>query len=1038
MYRSVTLILVWCLLWTAGCRFDPDLSGLRQCETTDDCATYGEGLVCQDGDCQQPDVQCSVDADCIALLTDLEACEAPVCDAAGQCQVQPAPTGTSCADSGTCAPGRCDEEGSCVIVPDDTLCDNGQFCDGEEACIPDAATADERGCVAGEPRDVEDGVSCTVGSCDEEADAIVQDCSACDCCGDDDSRCGEGRQAPQCFGWTCSETSYTCQLTPSDVGEACDDGVACTMGDTCDASQTCTGTPSNPLCDDGAFCNGEEVCDPTARNRNAQGCIPGDDIVSDGINCTIDTCDEAADEVFNDRSGCSCQGDSDCQARCFVGSCVGSVCAFEPAPEGTACDDGLACTTGDACDGAQRCLGTPDDATCDDGAFCTGAERCAPDDPSRNELGCITTQPMLDDGVACTLDSCDEETDQILHDDTNCACTTDSDCRATCRIGRCVDDSCTFEPEPPGTPCDDGIACTTEDVCSSNQECRGRADDTSCDDGSFCNGAETCQPDSANQDERGCVVGILEIDDGIPCTRDFCDEEADSIVNDNADCDCRTDDDCVQTCQAGSCVNFTCQFEPAPGAPCDDGIGCTVDDTCSAELECVGMVSDAACDDTLFCNGPEVCTPDNPDANDQGCTPGRPPNLDDGLDCTVDTCDEELGQVVHDSSTCQCTLDEECDDTACIDFSCDQGACVATQINAGAPCDDGFACTTEGTCNAEGLCVAGSPMDANCADSAYCNGAETCQPDSPNADGFGCLAGTPPLDTTVLDPCETAICDDDTDQIVVDNSACCVPGSEGPFYLDSCFDGIDNDCNDSTDSDDEACAFAPDQFAGLVLWLDATRGVDVSAFGGISNWDDRSPEDNDADGDFLDWLRPRPRDNAQNGRRVIDFDGGDDRLYLDNNSDYDFGTSAVFFVVFKVDGLSNNWQAIIAQGDDSWRIHRFGSSNLISFGTSSEDGSHDLASTSPIDDGGYHIVSAVFDNGAKSLYFDGALEGTATTDSRINASDRPIRIGENSQRDDRHWNGRIGEILIYNGNLSEDQRRGIEVALAQRWGLTLR
>ena len=1037
MRHTILIANVLLLLWSAGCTFDSAVLESRRCETSEDCSAQGEGLVCLSGYCQQPEAQCSADADCAALLTDLEACEVATCGAGGQCEAQPAPTGTACAGSGTCAPGRCDDAGACVIVPDDTLCANGLFCDGDEVCQPGAADADERGCVAGAPPVVDDGVACTVGSCDEEADQIVQDCDACECCGEE-TACGEGRNAPQCFAWVCSE-SYTCQLAPSAPGDACDDGVPCTAGDACDAEQNCVGAPSDGICDDGVFCNGSEACDPDARNRDEQGCVPGADILSDGINCTIDSCDEESDVVNHDTSGCECEGDSDCQARCFVGACVNAVCTFEPASAGSPCNDGLTCTAGDACDAEQNCVGTPDDAACDDGLYCSGVERCAPDDPSRSELGCVTTRLMIDDGLACTVDSCDEENDQIIHDESNCECESDADCEATCRVGACVNSACVFEPEPVGTACDDGVACTMDDACDASQQCRGRADDASCSDGAFCNGAETCQPDSANQDEQGCVVGTLEIDDGVPCTRDFCDEDADRLVNDPTDCECRSDADCVETCRVGTCDNFACTFVDAPGATCDDGVACTTDDTCTDALTCVGTPNNPTCSDGAFCNGAETCQPDSNDADDDGCVPGLAPNVDDGLTCTEDSCDEVNDVIVNDTAACQCIGDDDCQDTACATFRCDNGACVVDAINNDAVCDDGIACTGDGVCQEDGSCAPGAADDASCSDGAFCNGAETCQPASPTADGDGCVPGVDPL-TTAPDPspCEVLSCDEQGDAVVVDDSACCVAGSEGPFYDASCFDGFDNDCNGDQDGADGACAFAPAQFPGLILWLDATVGVDIGTFGGVSDWDDRSGSGNDGEGDFLDWLRPRRRDNAQNGRRVVDFDGGDDRIYIDDSNDFNFGDTATFFVVFKVDGLSSDWQALITQGDSSWRIHRFGDTDKIAFGTNTQDGAQDLASTSPINDGAYHIVAATFNSGEKRLYFDGRLEGTVTTGSRINNSNRGIRVGDNDERSDRNWNGRVGEIIVYNGFLNETQRRAIEVALAQRWGLTLR
>ncbi|MEC9070851.1 MAG: LamG domain-containing protein, partial [Myxococcota bacterium] len=61
---------------------------------------------------------------------------------------------------------------------------------------------------------------------------------------------------------------------------------------------------------------------------------------------------------------------------------------------------------------------TPDDTACDDGLFCTGVETCDVSD------GCQPgSAPDLDDGVGCTIDTCDDDSDDITHtpDDTLCA-----------------------------------------------------------------------------------------------------------------------------------------------------------------------------------------------------------------------------------------------------------------------------------------------------------------------------------------------------------------------------------------------------------------------------------------------------------------------------------------------------------------------------------------------------------------------------------------------------------------------------------------
>lgn len=64
------------------------------------------------------------------------------------------------------------------------------------------------------------------------------------------------------------------------------------------------------------------------------------------------------------------------------------------------CGDGLACSD-DRCEGgscAHQYLGD----RCNDGVFCNGLEQCRPG------VGCVSPGRVCDDGVACTLDACDD------------------------------------------------------------------------------------------------------------------------------------------------------------------------------------------------------------------------------------------------------------------------------------------------------------------------------------------------------------------------------------------------------------------------------------------------------------------------------------------------------------------------------------------------------------------------------------------------------------------------------------------------------
>ncbi|MCA9516145.1 MAG: hypothetical protein KC635_14470, partial [Myxococcales bacterium] len=173
-------------------------------------------------------------------------------------------------------------------------------------------------------------------------------------------------------------------------------------------------------------------------------------------------------------------------------------CTHALAP-GATCEDGDPCTAGDACDAAGACVsGGPN--PCDDGNPCTidscGAGGCA--HLATQNACCAGVVSVCDDGNPCTDDSCDPATAGCTHTANTAACDDRNACTAgdACQDGACVPGApvvcepagacttavcdrnagCRVYPAS-GTPCDDGVACTTDDTCVSGA-CVG--DDTDC------------------------------------------------------------------------------------------------------------------------------------------------------------------------------------------------------------------------------------------------------------------------------------------------------------------------------------------------------------------------------------------------------------------------------------------------------------------------------------------------------------------------------------------------------------------------------
>ncbi|MCB9738488.1 MAG: lamin tail domain-containing protein [Deltaproteobacteria bacterium] len=155
-------------------------------------------------------------------------------------------------------------------------------------------------------------------------------------------------------------------------------------------------------------------------------------------------------------------------------------------------------------------------------------------------------------------------------------------------------------PCPAGSdnkPCDDGDACTKDDVCTSGTCVGGGL--TDCDDADNCT-VDTCDEKSgcAHKAKDGCKAckAVGDCDDGNACTTDACDLAAGctSTANDAAcsDGDACTDKD---VCQGGVC-------KAGAAVVCDDNNPCTTD-ACDAKQGCTTspLPDDTACGDGKVC-----------------------------------------------------------------------------------------------------------------------------------------------------------------------------------------------------------------------------------------------------------------------------------------------------------------------------------------------------------------------------------------------------------------------------------------------------
>ncbi len=671
--------------------------------------THMGGGVCGGTNCRTLDTRitcCLAAADFGTGGSLLDACSYPSsnpnsdpsdCIATSECT-----TNADCNDNNPCTVDACNTGiGFCTHIAGNQgtqcrgpagVCDEAEVCDGDSPFCP------------------ADGFA-QIGTCRNATD-LCDVAESCDGSGPDCPADGVAQQGTPCrpdggqcdVGEVCDGNSKVC---PADGFEPnntpCSDGSECTTGDLCTGG-VCVGGPA-PDCEDNNVCT-DDTCNPSTpggceHTNNSAPC-------SDGSECT---------------TGDACSG----------GSCVGG-----PAPD---CEDNNVCTD-DSCNPSTPggCVNTNNSAPCDDSSDCTTNDTCSGGSCAGGP------PPSCDDGLFCTADSCPDANGcqhlsdpDCCEDDSGCTdvdeCTVNERCEShlcvsdprTCNdTNDCTDDSC--NPTTPGgcvftnnsNPCSDGSECTTGDACSGGSCVGGPAPD--CEDNNVCTD-DSCNPSTPG----GCVNtnNTTPCSDGSECTTDDACSGGSCVGGPAPDCEdsnvC-TDDSCNPSTPGG------CEHANNTG-PCDDGNGCSVDDTCSGGIchsggpkdcndlnlctddscsppsgDCINMNNAQPCDDGDVCTIDDIC-------GGGSCQPGDPKDCNDSLGCTNDFC-TPMTDCQHEPvvGPC-CDFDSECiDSDGCTENErCVDNACVSDPVD----CADDDECTVD-TCNNDGggfLCVSTDCLD---------------------------------------------------------------------------------------------------------------------------------------------------------------------------------------------------------------------------------------------------------------------------------------------------------------------------------------
>ena len=855
------------------------------------------------------------------------ACSVNRCDPkTGACAATPEPKGKACDDGSACTPVdtceagicggastcACQSDGDCAASDDSDPCNGKLFCDlSNNTCVINPATVVQcqttgnGPCLAwqcqpntgscafgplpkGSACDL-DGSICSLDTCEGELckPGLIDSKCACtstaDCAPFEDGNacngtlfCHEATATCQlnpattitcpsaldsaCVANTCQPKTGACALTPAADGSPCVDGWECSAGETC-LNGECATPPGQCTCQATADCAPYETSNACAKlycHKPSGTCKVNP--------ATIKQCNVLGDPL------CS-------ETVCQLST---GACKVQPKNEGKPCEaDGSFCTHLDLCQGGSC---KPADSTC----------------PCKQDLDCAP----FEDGNLCngTL-YCDKPAGKCL---VNPA--TQKQCQGggegPCKPMQCqpATGECKALSQPDNTPCDsDGFACSFEAckagackliaeacLCWENSDCAAFEDGNACNGTLYCNklaGPPNCavnpatvivcqgagSPDGCTGfgcDKASGACGPFAQNEGATCTdgdactqKDAC--KGGGCVGAAIDVTASCDDN--NPCTAAACVpTVGCIHKPSPGAPCDDGDGCTANDVCDAAAKCqAGPAKDCASDSpcligactagacvnvpaaaTTTCDDGDACTDKDACDGAGACKAGAPTICDDLKPCTDDSCDKAKGCVqAPNAALCDdgdaCTDKDACDGAgackggplktcddgkACTDDSCDKAkGCVQTS-NA-APCDDGDACTDKDAC-AGGVCQPGAPKACDdgktCTDdscdkakgcvhapnAALCDDGDACT-DKDACDGAGVCKGGAPKTCDDGKPCTDDSCDKAKGCVQAHNAAPCDDGDpctdKDACSGGACKGGAAKVCDDSDDCTTDSC-----------------------------------------------------------------------------------------------------------------------------------------------------------------------------------------------------------------------------------------
>lgn len=222
----------------------------------------------------------------------------------------------------------------------------------------------------------------------------------------------------------------------------------------------------------------------------------------------------------------------------------------------------------------------------------------------------------------------------------------------------------------------------------------------------------------------------------------------------------------------------------------------------------------------------------------------------------------------------------------------------------------------------------------------------------------------------------------------------------------------------------------------LVLWLRADAGVITDASNTLTQWTDQSGNNNHA---YISTNTPKYSSNGINGYPAIQFvSANPDRLIVNSVTLSSFTVFSVFKMSPPAGGIIYEQSINANSNDGSYFATSTGWTSHVRRNTT--DSSQNLSVSWGVDNNskiathiynGTHTSHKIYINGSENTY-----TGGVTNDPGTLSVTNSIYIGA---RQDNSFpcEGYIGELIVYNRFLSDNERASVENTLSFRFGISI-